>query len=190
MRIMELAPACILYCFLAATAFTSSSFGAEKAPVSPDDLFFDMDELSADVSLSGRQFYIPTVLGPTGMNGWIHGDTLVVREVETDSPADGVALPNDIIRAANGKTLGMEPLKVFGRQIEVSEQTGRLKLRITRSGKTKVITIPLRRLGAFGKDWPYDCAKSRAIHIDACEYLVRQQNREGLLTARSTSDSR
>jgi len=161
-------------------AFTSVAFSAEKAPVSPDGLFFDMGELSADVALSGRQFYIPTVLGPTGMNGWIHGETLVVREVETDSPADGVALANDIIRAANGKTLGMEPLKVFGEQIEVSEQTGELKLQITRSGNTREITIPIRKLGAFGKDWPYDCMKSRAIHIDACEYLVRKQNREGL----------
>ena len=134
MRIAKWTPVCILVCLLATTAFTSSSFSAEKAPVSLDDLFFDMDELSADVALSGRQFYIPTVLGPTGMNGWIHGDTLVVREVEVDSPADGVALPNDIIRAANGKPLGVEPLKVLGEQIEVSEQTGKLKLRITRSG--------------------------------------------------------
>jgi len=180
MRCAKLTPVRVLYCLFAATAFMFSSSGAEKAPVSPDDLFFDTDELSADVALSGRQFYIPTVLGPTGMNGWIHGDALVVREVETDSPADGVALPNDIIRAANGKTLGTEPLKVLGEQIEVSEQTGELKLQITRSGDTKEITIPMRKLGAFGKDWPYDCAKSRAIHRDACEYLVRQQNREGL----------
>ena len=61
-----------------------------------------MDELSPEVALSGRQFYIPTVLGPTGMNGWIYDETLVVREVEADSPADGIALTNDIIHAANG----------------------------------------------------------------------------------------
>jgi len=149
----------------------------EKAP---DDLFFQMDELSPDVALSGRQFYIPTVLGPTGMNGWIHGETLVVREVETGSPADGIALTNDIIHAANGKPLGAEPLKVYGEQIEISEQTGKLDLKITRAGASKTITIPMRKLGGLGKDWPFDCAKSRAIHLDACEYLVRQQNRDGL----------
>jgi|GEM_PF-1871807 len=173
-------PVYMLCCLAALTVFTSSAMSAEKAPTSPDDLFFNMDELSAGVALSGRQFYIPTVLGPTGMNGWIHGETLVVREVETDSPADGIAITNDIIGAANGKPLGPEPLKTLGEQIEVSEQSGKLKLQITRAGQSMEITIPLRKLGGFGKDWPYDCAKSRAIHIDACNYLVRQQNREGL----------
>jgi len=139
-----------------------------------------MDELSPDVALSGRQFYIPTVLGPTGMNGWIHGETLVVREVEADSPADGIAVTNDVIHAANGKPLGVEPLKVFGEQIEISEQTGTLELSITRASEAKTISIPIRKLGALSKDWPFDCTKSRAIHLDACEYLVRQQNHDGL----------
>ena len=51
-------------------AFHGSSFSAEEVAASLDDLFFEMNEVSADVALSGRQFYIPTVLGPTGMNGW------------------------------------------------------------------------------------------------------------------------
>ena len=127
---------------IAAPAVDSSA--AEEAAVSLDNLFFQMDELSPDVALSGRQFYIPTVLGPTGMNGWIHGEALVVREVETGSPADGIALTNDIIRAANGKPLGAEPLKVYGEQIDISEQTGKLDLNITRAGASKTITISMR----------------------------------------------
>ena len=85
--------------------------------------FFQMDELSPEVALSGRQFYIPTVLGPTGMNGWMHSETLVVREVETGSPADGIVLTNDTIHAANGKPLGAEPLLLEALELGMSEES-------------------------------------------------------------------
>lgn len=154
--------------------------GTRAAQPPAEEEFFRMEELSPDVALSGRQFYIPTVFGPTGMNGWMHGETLVVREVETDSPADGIALPNDVITHVNGQPLGSAPLEALGEQVEVSERTGRMELRIRRSGQARVVTIPVRRLGSVGEDWPFDCAKSRAIHLDACEYLARHQNRDGL----------
>ncbi|MBT3202191.1 MAG: hypothetical protein HN350_19990, partial [Phycisphaerales bacterium] len=147
-------------------------------PQKPDD-FFKSGELNPDVALCGRQFHVPTVLGPTGMNGWIFNNVLVVREVETGSPADGIALPNDIIQAVNGKTLGAEPLKTFGLEIETAERTGKLSVQILRAGAKKQLSIPIRKLGAFSKDWPFNCAKSRAIHIDACEYLARIQNTDG-----------
>ncbi|MCP5117183.1 MAG: hypothetical protein GY953_40680, partial [bacterium] len=103
---------------VASIAVVSSSLSA-AGPAAKDD-FFRKRELSSDVALSGRQFYIPTVFGPTGMNGWMLDETLVVREVENGSPADGIMAPNDIISHVNGKPLGAEPLKTFGRQIEVS----------------------------------------------------------------------
>ncbi len=59
MRIMKWTPVFILVCLSVTAALTSSSFSAQKAPVPFDDLFFDMDELNAEVALSGRQFYIP-----------------------------------------------------------------------------------------------------------------------------------
>ena len=144
------------------------------------DEFFQNKELGPDVALSGRQFYIPTVFGPTGMNGWMLGETLVVREVENGSPADGIMLPNDVISHVNGKPLGIEPLKTLGQQVEVSEQTGKMELRLTRANQEKNLTVPIRKLGALAKDWPFDCAKSRAIHLDACEYLARSQNHDGM----------
>ncbi|NQU22803.1 MAG: hypothetical protein HQ567_16110 [Candidatus Nealsonbacteria bacterium] len=142
--------------------------------------FFQKKELGPDVALSGKQFYIPTVFGPTGMNGWMLGETLVVREVENGSPADGLVLTNDVISSVNGKPLGAEPLKAFGQQVEPSEQTGKMELLLTRAGKQKKITLPIRKLGSLSEDWPFDCAKSRAIHLDACEYLARIQNHDGL----------
>jgi len=155
------------------------SAAARAAGGAQADDFFRNEELSPNVALCGRQFHVPTVLGPTGMNGWIFNDALVVREVENGSPADGIALPNDIILAANGQALGDEPLKTFGLQIEPAERTGKLALQVVRAGKKKNLTIPMRKLGAFGKDWPFNCAKSRAIHLDACEYLARIQNIDG-----------
>jgi hypothetical protein len=149
------------------------------ATPSKSDNFFRSDELSPDVALCGRQFHVPTVFGPTGMNGWIFGDKLVVREVENGSPADKIALPNDIILTVNGKALGSEPLKTLGLQIEPSERTGKLAVQVLRGGVKKNLTIPMRKLGAIGADWPFNCAKSRAIHIDACEYLARIQNTDG-----------
>ena len=162
---------------VAAVGMAASSLPAAK-PAEGDD-FFSADELSPDVALCGKQFHVPTVFGPTGMNGWLFGNKLVVREVETGSPADGIALPNDIILAANGKELGDQPLKTLGEQIEVSEQSGKLALLVMRAGKRTPLTVPIRKLGAFSADWPFNCAKSRAIHIDACEYLARIQNVDG-----------
>lgn len=146
--------------------------------------FFRAAELGPNVAMSGTQFYIPNVFGPTGMNGWILGETLVVREVESGSPADGIVLPNDIIHAVNGKPLGAEPLKTLGRQVDVSEQTGKMSLLVKRGTGEKTLTIPIRKLGPLGKDWPYESAKSRAIHVDACEYLARNQNVNGLFDGR------
>ncbi len=153
-----------------------------KSPV--DDGFFDSSELTPEVALCGKEFYLPTIFGPTGMNGWLLNETLVVREIENGSPADGVVLPNDIIVAVNGVKLGTKMLKTLGEQIEASEQTGRMALTVQRAGKTENLTIPIRKLGAFGKDWPYNCAKSRAIHREAAAYLARIQRTEGLFDGR------
>jgi len=163
---------------LIAVILTAATVSPAARRSGPDD-FFRSDELSPDVALCGRQFHVPTVFGPTGMNGWIFNDVLVVREVEYGSPADRIALPNDIIQAVNGQALGSEPLKTLGQQIEIAEGSGELAIRVLRAGREKDLTIPIRKLGTFGKDWPFNCAKSRAIRIDACEYLAGIQNTDG-----------
>lgn len=174
---------------LALTASLAGPAGA-RAPSEQEMSFYLDEKLTPEVSLCGRQFYIPNVFGPTGMTGWINGPTLVVREVEINSPADGIALPNDAILAVNGKPLApnglgdFAVLRTLGEQVEVSEQTGKMDLLIERGGEKKTITIPIRKLGAFGKDWPFNCAKSRQIHIDACDYLASIQTLDGMFDGR------
>ncbi len=146
--------------------------------------FFSRDDLTPTVAMYGKQFHIPTVLGPTGMNGWILGEMLMVREVENGSPADGIVLANDMLLAINGKALGTDPLRTLGEQVEVSEQTGKMTIKLVRVGKETTVTIPIRKLGAFSPTAPYNCAKSRAILLDTCEFLARSQNTDGTFDGR------
>ena len=51
-------------------------------------------------------------LGPTGARGWMHARKhtadarqILITEVAEGSPADGIVLPNDVIRAISGKAL-------------------------------------------------------------------------------------
>jgi len=162
---------------LAASSSLSAAASAKEA-------FFTRDDLTPTVALYGKRFHIPTVLGPTGMNGWILGDVLVVREVENGSPADGVVMPNDMLLAVNGEVLGDVPLRTLGEQVELSEQSGTMTVTLLRSGKPMTVTLAIRKLGAFGPQAPYNCAKSRAIHIDACEFLDRSQNPDGTFDGR------
>ena len=109
---------------LAVSAVGAMSSALPAAAPPAEEEFFRSEELSPDVALCGKQFHVPTVFGPTGMNGWIFHDTLVVREVENGSPADGIVLPNDIITAVNGRPLGGEPLKTFGEQVKAGFAQG------------------------------------------------------------------
>ena len=141
--------------------------------------FFKLEELTPDVTLEGRDYYIPTIFGPTGMNGWILGEYLVVREVDKGSPADGRILPNDVLYEANGRALGDEPLKTLGEQIGGAEQTGKLTLGLIRGGRKQQTALRIPKLGALGRDWPVNCPKSRKILEGACGYLASIQNFDG-----------
>ncbi|TFG87232.1 MAG: hypothetical protein E4H17_03525, partial [Gemmatimonadales bacterium] len=174
----------VIACLTLALTLALASVAAAAAAAPVKDDFFRTDELGPGVTLCGKEYYIPTVFGPTGMNGWILNDTLVVREVENGSPADGIAMPNDIILAVNGQALGESPLKTLGLAIEASERTGRMDLSVMRAGRKESLAIPIRKLGAFGADWPYECSKSRAILMDACKYLAGIQNPDGTFDGR------
>ena len=182
MRTSKLTPAVRLGLIVLALMVVSPSLTA--AAPAKKETFFTRADLTPTVAMYGKRFHIPTVFGPTGMNGWILGDVLVVREVENGSPADGIVMPNDMLLAVNGQALGDEPLKTLGQQVEVSEQSGKMALSLMRSGKAVSVTIPIRKLGAFGPEAPYNCAKSRAIHRDTCEFLARAQNPDGTFDGR------
>ncbi len=141
--------------------------------------FFHLKDLSPGVFLHGRSFYFPTVFGPTGLTGWILDENLIVREIDPGSPADGVAKPNDVIQKMNGVPLGENPLKTFGNQIVVSEESGRLLLGIIRKGKEHQLILELRKIGRLGNDWPFGCEKSEQILADGAKYLASVQNPDG-----------
>jgi len=155
----------------------SSAFGAKNAFEHGGK--FKPEDLSEHTALCGMQFYLLTVFGPTGMNGYLLDSIMVVKEIDAGSPADGRVNPNDMIVAVNGQPLGENPLKDFGEAIEASEAAGKMVLGIRRNGQEITVALPLRKLGTFGKDYPFDCAKSRQVHRDACEWLVREQNIDG-----------
>jgi len=143
------------------------------------DSFFAVEELSPEVTLDGSRFHAPTVFGPTGLIGWLLDELLIVREVERGSPADGVMFPNDIIREVNGKPFGAEPLKTLGEEVIVSEQTGKMALSILRTGSPRIVDLRLRKLPPLGKDWPFDCPKSKQLLADAARFLAKEQNPDG-----------
>ncbi len=182
MRIVKLTRAARPVLAVAAIVLISSALPA--AAPAKKEAFFTRGDLTPTVALYGKRFHIPTVLGPTGMNGWILGDALVVREVENGSPADGIVMPNDMLLAVNAEALGEVPLQTLGEQVELSEQSGTMTVTLMRSGKPMTVTLAIRKLGAFGPQAPYSCAKSRAIHIDTCEFLDRSQNRDGTFDGR------
>jgi len=141
--------------------------------------FYRLEELHEAVALDGTEYYVPTVFGPTGMVGWILGSHLIVRDVEAGSPADGRIRPSDVLFAVNGEPLGEEPLKTLGLAIDEAEKTGRLPLGVMRGGKRRDVELQLRKLGGYGKDWPFRCEKSATLLLDACAYLDKTQNLDG-----------
>ena len=152
---------------------------ADAAQKEQGPSFYYLEELSPDVALEGTRFYLATGFGPTGLTGWLLGSDLVVREVDKGSPADGLIEPNDVIQKLNGLPLGEDPIRTLGEQIMESEKTGKLSLDILRAGRRTSVSLPLRKLGAMGSDWPVNCGKSKQILADAAAFLARQQNPDG-----------
>jgi hypothetical protein len=144
-----------------------------------EDAFFSLDELSSEVTLDGNGFYFPTPFGPTGLSGWALGDKLMVREVDTRSPADGLVRPGDAIVSVNGAPLGNDPLRTLESEVVASELTGTMALEIIRDGAKRTVTLTVRKLPPQSMDWPYGCPKSARILEDAARYLARVQRPDG-----------
>lgn len=124
--------------------------------------------------------------GPTGATGYIDGHHLHVVRVAERSPADGVLAAGDVIVGANGTPFveGEDARMAFGNAVGASETTaagGKLRLLIERGGRRQTVVVPLRVMGAYGRNWPFDCAKSRRILADACAYLAGRQHPDGYL---------
>jgi hypothetical protein len=121
-------------------------------------------------------------MGPTGARAWMRGYQFQVMTVDRGSPADGVIERGDLIIAAGGTEFGekADPRMTLGKAIGAAEaKDGILKLEIIRDGRTKTVKVVLPVTGPFSATWPYDCAKSKLILFQACDYLAKAQMPDG-----------
>jgi hypothetical protein len=123
------------------------------------------------------------VLGPTGIKG--KGakeegtiDLFSVSEVEIGSPAHGLVREFDVITGVNGKPF---PKKSDARInlgyaiIDSEAKDGKLSLQINRRGKPREVVIQLDRIPDYSPTWPFDCARTDTMLVNACDFLAREQ---------------
>ena len=128
-------------------------------------------------------------LGPTGARGWIWGWKLstanarqiLITQVESGSPADGLLEPGDVLLGLNGVPFATDARRAFGEAIteaEREENEGRLRLLRWRRGSTDDLVLRLRPLGTYSSSAPRDCPKTARIVAGACRHLAgtRLQN--------------
>ncbi|MFM7250053.1 MAG: DUF6288 domain-containing protein [Planctomycetaceae bacterium] len=133
-------------------------------------------------------------LGPTGLRGWMHCDTLVTKDarqilvtrVDEGSPADGLVRVGDVILGVGGEPFASDPRVALGRAITHAESEaggGRLVLTRWRDGATEDVVVGLPVLGSYGPTAPFDCPKSRLVFERGCRALAARMaepaSREG-----------
>ena len=122
-------------------------------------------------------------LGPTGARGWMWGMSLrtdcarqiLITKVDAGSPAEGVLDIGDVILGVGGTPFDSDARIAFGRAITKAEKAaneGELRLLRWRSGKTETVMLQLKVMGSYAPLAPMDCAKSRKILDDACDYIA------------------
>jgi len=114
-------------------------------------------------------------LGPTGLRGamwaWSMVTTdarqILVTKVDKGSPADGIVQVNDVILGVGGGKFSSDARVAFGNAITAAETQaagGKLQLLLWRKGKELAVTVPLRVMGSYAKQWPFGgCEKSQKI---------------------------
>jgi len=111
-------------------------------------------------------------LGPTGARGWYftangHSHAarqILVTEVATDTPANGVLMKNDVILGVNESRFSDDARVQFANAITAAEATnGSLRIQRWRTGKTDTVELKLPVLGTYSATAPYDCPKSKRI---------------------------
>ena len=123
------------------------------------------------------------LLGPTGMRGWVFfqradqtakSRQILVTQVETGSPADGVLRTNDVILGVNGKPFADDARKTFGKAVTAAEEkSGVLHVTRWRDGQTAEVDLKLPALGAYSDTAPYNCPKSKAIFEQGCRLIAK-----------------
>lgn len=126
-------------------------------------------------------------LGPTGLRGWMHCDTLttrgarqiVVTTVEPESPADGILAVGDVILGVSGTPFADDPRTAMGRAVTVAESRaggGQLHLTRWRADTTEEVQLRLPVLGDYSSTAPFECPKSTRILAQGCRALASRMN--------------
>ena len=122
-------------------------------------------------------------LGPTGARGWVWGwqcqttlaRQILITEVATGSPADGVMQKGDVLLGVNGKPFDDDARLLYARAITAAEKEGGiLRLVRWREGRTENVQINLAVMGAYGATAPYDCPKSKRILEQGCQAIAKK----------------
>jgi hypothetical protein len=171
--VSRLLVACVIASFCLAPG-TATSQGTQPAPGIPD--------LTRGDTVPGGVRH-DWNLGPTGLRGWMHCDTLVTKDarqvlvttVDEGSPADGIIRVGDVILGVGGKPFSSDPRTALGRAITHAESEaggGRLALRRWRDGAIEEVVVELPVLGSYSRTAPFDCPKSRLVFERGCAALA------------------
>ena len=130
--------------------------------------------------LKGEQPFEDTSfnVGPTGFRGWVfrrgvdssESRQILVKSVETNSPADGILAVGDVILGVNGDGGAPTPFQADARRTIAgaimqaeARDPATLGLLRWRNGQMEVVTLTLETMGAYAPTAPYHCEKSRKI---------------------------
>jgi len=122
-------------------------------------------------------------LGPTGMKGWMYWSSLttearqiLVTDIRTGTPADGVLEYHDVILGTNGVLFTNDARAAFVDAVSDAEATGNngeLYLTVFRpsTSQTNTLMVQLDEMGTYSATTPYNCPKVDAILTNFCEYV-------------------
>jgi hypothetical protein len=116
-------------------------------------------------------------IGATGVVARVYpGVTIKVERTMPGSPAEGKFSKGEIITGINGVALkGLNPFVAFGNALTKAEaEDGKMIFEVTsadgKATRRESISIPV--LGAYGKNWPIDCGKSKKIIEQAAGFYA------------------
>ena len=109
-------------------------------------------------------------------------NSATVEYVFKNSLAEGKLEIGDVIIGVNGKQFQNDFSARIAQAIDHAEGgNGKLFLDIEREDRKKNVAFKLKKIGRYGKHWPYKCDKSDRILQDACDWLVAHQQPNGRL---------
>ena len=130
---------------------------------------FGFTQLDAAPKKKGQIFF-----GPTGIVGEIKGKTIVVKEIQKNSPSDGVIKTGSVIIGVGNKNFN-DPKKDIAHAVDQSEakkSQGKMVLKI-KGGKEAHIRLNV--LGSYAPSAPYKCPKVDKIIQDTALQVAKHK---------------